>query len=51
MRGQAFVTFPAVDLAHHALVCFSKVSCFPGTRFLVLPGIQTEVYQLFALWI
>ena len=21
MRGQAFVTFPSVELAHHALVC------------------------------
>lgn len=23
MRGQAFVTFPSTELAHHALVCFS----------------------------
>ncbi|EOY10723.1 RNA-binding family protein isoform 4 [Theobroma cacao] len=45
MRGQAFVTFPAVELAHHALVCFSQVSCFPGTsefmRFVYLVNIAS----------
>lgn len=28
MRGQAFVTFPSTELAHHALVCFS-CNAFP----------------------
>lgn len=26
MRGQAFVTFPSIELAHRALVCFSHIS-------------------------
>lgn len=28
MRGQAFVTFPSTELAHHSLVCFS-CNAFP----------------------
>ena len=23
MRGQAFLTFPSIELAHHALICIS----------------------------
>lgn len=35
MRGQAFVTFPSIELAHRALVCLSRVLCFPVTREFV----------------
>lgn len=24
MRGQAFLTFPSIEIAHHALVCISS---------------------------
>jgi len=34
MRGQAFVTFPSIDLAHRALVCIcTKLDVIVGIHF------------------
>ncbi|KAK9017464.1 hypothetical protein V6N11_079943 [Hibiscus sabdariffa] len=44
MRGQAFVTFPSVEFAHRALVCFSQLSCFPLTKPDLLPTCCYRAY-------